>query len=247
MFERGGKKSSNKGEEVFIEKAQQQKVTRYPNNDLKQSILNNLYVPFREGYLSFSVRPKLHGELDYAKKKFADFVQEKKQEPDIDDGSFEIASPLNLAAAVPIPLKRSSSFALSSNIGFPVLGIDMTVETFKNTFFTANISYLSGEIIAQQRLLNRKDIGMAIGPHYRLQRRWLRVIEGPDESFGISTIVSLLTPARTYYNHTVGIRSVIYLPVTKDTFLHIVVAPGYATNVDEFTINLGLSLKYQLW
>lgn len=154
---------------------------------------------------------------------------------------------MNLAVALPIPLKQSSSFALSGNVGLPVLGVDMTVQTLKNTFITANLSYLSGEVIAQQRLLNRKDIGIAIGPHYRLQRRWLRVIEGPDETFGISTIMSLLIPARTYYNHTVGIRSVIYLPVSEDTFLHVVAAPGYVTNLGEFTFNMGLSLKYQLW
>lgn len=248
MFESKNRESPEKEEmEVFSESYVESDNNRHINPYAKSSVFKYLDFPFRKGYQSFSVRPKLREELDYAKEKFAAFVQEKKQEPDIDDERFEIASPLNLAVALPIPLKRSSSFALSGNVGFPVLGVDMTVQTFKNTFITANLSYLSGEVIAQQRLFNRKDIGIAIGPHYRLQRRWLRVIEGPDETFGISTIMSLIIPARTYYNHTVGIRTVIYLPVSENTFLHVVAAPGYVTNLGEFTFNMGLSLKYQLW
>lgn len=248
MFENRDRHSPKKeGIEVFSGIYADSENKRYSNTYAENSIFQYVDFPYREGYLSFSVRPKLHKELDYAKDKFEAFVQEKMQEPDIGDEDFEIASPLNLAVALPIPIKQSSSFALSGNVGLPVLGVDMTVQTFKNTFITTNLSYLSGEVIAQQRLLKRKDIGIAMGAYYRLQRRWLRVIEGPDESFGISTIISLITPARTYYNHTVGLRSVIYLPVSEDTFLHIVAAPGYVANLKEFTLNLGLSLKYQLW
>jgi len=54
-------------------------------------------------------------------------------------------------------------------------------------------------------------------------------------------------PARVFYNHTFGLRSVIYLPVSENTYLHVVAAPGYVANLNEFTFNMGLSLKYQLW
>lgn len=245
MFEKWGQKSPI-DEGIFVENTTQQKIEN-SNNSIRRSVLNNFYSLFQQGFMTFSMRPELESELSYAKTKFASFVEDKMQEPDIKDEDFEIAGPLNFAIAFPFEINRTPTFAISGNIGLPVVGVDMTVQALKNTFFTTNLSYLSGEIIAQQRLYNARDIGLAIGAHYRLQRRWLRVIEGPDESFGISTMVSLITPARIYYNHTVGIRSVIYLPVSEDTFLHIVAAPGYVTNLDEFTINIGLSLKYQLW
>jgi hypothetical protein len=246
MFEKWDKKS--RGDEGFFkENSTQQNSEESRNYNLIRPILSNFYFPFQQGFLTFSMRPELESELGYAKTKFASFVEDKMQEPDIEDEDFEIAGPLNLAVAFPFEINRSRTFAISGNIGLPVLGADMTVKALKNTFLTANLSYLSGEIIAQQRLYNARDIGVAVGAHYRLQRRWLRVIEGPDETFGMSTIVSMITPARVYYNHTVGIRSVIYLPVSEDTFLHIVAAPGYVTNLGEFTLNMGLSLKYQLW
>ena len=213
----------------------------------RSSVFSNISFPFQKAFLSFSVRPKLQGELGYAKEKFAGFIVEKIQEPDIEDEDFEIAAPLNLAFAVPLPIKRSQDFAVSGNIGLPVLGLDMTYRAFENTYFTANISYLSGELIAQRRLLLNENIGIALGTQYRLQRRWLRVLEGPDEIFGLSTIISLVKPARVFYNHTFGLRSVIYLPVSENTYLHVVAAPGYDANLNEFTFNMGLSLKYQLW
>lgn len=211
------------------------------------STLQNFTFPFQKAYLSFSVRPQLQNELPYAKEKFSGFIEEKKQEPDIEDNDFQIAGPLNLALAMPLPFKRTPNFAISGNIGIPVLGVDMTYRAFENTYLTANFSYLSGELIAQQRLFMNEKIGLALGMHYRFQRRWLRVLEGPDETFGLSTIFSLLKPAKVFYNHTIGLRTVIYLPVAENTYLHMVAAPGYVANLDEFTLNLGLSLKYQLW
>jgi len=246
MFEKGDKNSSA-SEELFTEIQRAQQPEKIHDNKFKRSFLNNFYFPFRKGHLTFSVRPALQKELAFAKEKFAMYVQEKMEEPDIQEGDFEIASPLNLAIAVPLPIKRSSTFAISGNVGIPVFGIDMTMRTFDNTFLTANFSYLSGEIIAQQRLYNGRDVGIALGVNYRLQRRWLRVIEGPDESFGLSTIWSLLNPARVFYNHTVGLRSVFYFPFSENTNLHVVAAPGYVTNVKELTLNMGISLKYQLW
>lgn len=222
---------------------------KYENQAQREhySLFQNFSLPFQKAYLSFTVRPQLHKELPFAKEKFAEFIAEKKQEPDIEDGDFQIAAPLNLAFAVPLPLKRSADFAISGNIGLPVLGLDLTYRAFENTYLTVNFSYLSGELIAQQRLFRNEKIGLALGTHYRFQRRWLRVLEGPDESFGLSTVFSLLKPERVFYNHTFGLRSVVYIPVSGNTYLHVVAAPGYVANLDEFTLNMGLSLKYQLW
>lgn len=197
----------------------------------------------QELYYSVSGRPVLHGELAYAKKKFASFVRKKKQEPDIQDGDFEIPDPYNLAIALPMVLKQSPTFSLAGKMGVPVLGADMTAKILKDTYLTTNVSWLSGELIWQWRLLDNKHIGLAVGPNLRLQRRWLRVVEGPDESFGISTIISVLTPARIFYNKTVGLRSVIYVPIAEGSFLHAVIAPGYVTNLHLFTINAGLSMR----
>lgn len=246
MFE-GAKSESSQKENV----TQPNNHEEYNNDSFfdrqNTSIFRNISFPFQKGFFSFSVRPELQNELHYAKEKFAGFIEEKRRESTIDDNDFEIAGPLNLAFAIPVPLKRTSDFALSGNIGLPVLGLDMTYRAFDNTYLTANLSYLSGEVIAQQRLFMNENIGLALGTHYRLQRRWLRAPEWPDESFGLSAIISLLKPARVFYNHTLGLRSVIYLPVSKNTYLHVVAAPGYVVNLDEFTINLGLTLKYQLW
>jgi len=215
MFESGDQKSHGKLE-TFKESNQQQNPRGLPGYYFKQSILDNFYIPFRRDSLTFSARPELRNELQYAKEKFAVFVEEKKQKTDIDENDFEIAEPLNMAAAIPVPIARSATYAITRNIGIPVLGVDMTVQTLKNTFLTVNLSYLSGEIIAQQRILKRNDIGIAFGLQYSLQRRGLRVIEGPDESFGISTVTSSLFPARIFYNHTVGLRPVIFLPLAEE-------------------------------
>ncbi|HET6528110.1 MAG TPA: hypothetical protein VFG39_05110 [Balneolaceae bacterium] len=199
----------------------------------------------RQSALSFSIRPVLENELAYAKARFSAYVQEKKQEPDIEDSDFRIANPINRAFAVPIYLIESDGFALSGKVGIPVLGMDMTVKTFRNTFVTLNLSIASGELIVQQRLLNNEKIGMSLGIYVRSQRRWLQVIEGPDESFGLSTIFSLLSPARVYSNTTIGIRPVFYIPV-GNAYLHAVIAPGYVTNLEQFTVNVGISLGFEI-
>ena len=199
------------------------------------------------GLVSVSGRTVLSNELSYAKDKFARYVEEKKQEPGIQDEDFMVPNTHNTAVSLPVFLGRSSNVAWAGSVGLPVLGIDLTTKLFDDTFITANIHYLSGELIVQRKVLQNDKIGIAVGPHFRIQRRWLQVIEGPDESFGISTIISALSPEKTFYNSTVGARASLHIPVSEKMYLHGVVAPGYVTNHQQVTLNFGLSLQYYPW
>lgn len=80
MFESKNRESPEKEEmEVFSETYAESENNRHINSHAKSSVFKYLDFPFREGYLSFSVRPELREELDYAKEKFAAFVQEKSR------------------------------------------------------------------------------------------------------------------------------------------------------------------------
>lgn len=56
------------------------------------------------------------------------------------------------------------------------------------------------------------------------------------------SIFSLVIPQETFYNHQLGIRSMVYLPLNKKTYLHLFLSPGYVTNLKAFTVNMGMAL-----
>ncbi len=184
-------------------------------------------------------RPKVNAELEYAKDKFSSFIQKKLENNiNINEEDLRIRNSYQLSIALPILLIDKEDVQLAASYGLFVLGVDATFRLYEETFLTANMGWLEGEIIVQHKIINTQKLGLAVGGYYRIERRGFEIRDG---GFG-AIFAPFLGPDKIFYNKIAGLRLNGYWSVGDNSFLHFVVAPGHAFNLQASVLNLGLGI-----
>ncbi len=196
--------------------------------------------------VQITFRPKVNAELGYAKDKFADFIHERsKQDSAFTEDDLRIRNPYNLSIAASKLIVSTKNIQWAVTMGFFVLGTDITARLFPETFITANVGYLEGELILQQKVLEKDNIELALGAFYRVEQRGFE-IEGTGP-VGLGAILGVAFDPffadKIFYNKIAGLRFNGFWSIGNDSYLHFMVAPGYAFNLNVPVLDMGLGIQ----
>jgi hypothetical protein len=170
--------------------------------------------------------PLLQKEQTYIVNKFAE-----------GQGNPTVFNPNKFTAAFSFRLLQTEHTALQLQLGIPVLGFDLTTRLFDKTYITANLGIATGELILQRKLIDHKSLGLAAGLYYAGKRRYVMLNEG--ESF-----LSLVVPQETFYNHHIGLRSVLNIQSSDRSYIHLFITPSYVANLQVFALNAGMAIHF---
>lgn len=196
-------------------------------------------------YLKSTFRPKSNAELDYAKEKFSSYInKELAEHSTLSNDNLKIRNPYYLSMAFPVYLLEKENIHWTLNTGMPVLGTDITVDLGSQTYVTANLGFLDGEIILQKKVLQNKTIGIAIGGYYRTERRGFEITGNEiGSAIFFEAMYDALSADRIFYNRIAGGRVNGYVSLGNDSFLLIRAAPGYAFNLRKPVINMAITVQ----
>jgi hypothetical protein len=190
------------------------------------------------------MRPKVNGELRYARNKFSTYIsKEFNENPQLQDSDLYIRNPYYLSVAVPVPLIRNNRVYWALNVGYPVLGSDITVPLGSDIYGTANLGWADGEIILQKKVLQSQSAGLAIGGFFRTERRGLEIDGnelGPTLIF--EPLFDLLSADKVFYNNTIGPRFNGFLNLNEQSYIQLRLAPTYSLTYQKPMINFGVTI-----
>jgi hypothetical protein len=212
-------------------------------------IVTDFSFPFERGYLQLTSHPRMDAELEYAKRKFAGYIRsELERNPSLSEEDVVIRNPYYLSLAFPILLLETPDVKWNLNFGTLALGSDLTARLRGDTFLTVNLGYGDGELIIQHKVVDRADIGVALGGFYRTERRGLEIWGNElDPSIIFGALADVATLDRVFYNHLLGGRAFVFIPVSEATYAHCVISPAYALNLNRHVLNIGIGLRWDLF
>lgn len=193
---------------------------------------------------SATASPRGSAELDYAKDKYAPFIEEKLSgSNNLTEENLVIRNPHYFSLGIPITLMNHKKVRWALNVGFPVLGMDATTPIGDQTYLTVNLGFGDGELIIQQKLTQTQTGGLALGGFYRTERRGFEITEDELSIVPFVPLADALSADRTFYNHILGARVNGFLNLGSGSFLQLRAAPGYAVNLKQPILNFSLSIN----
>jgi len=211
---------------------------------------NKAVWPFRRKktpfyFIKTTMRPRVNGELEHAKDKFASYIsQEFDKTNGLEKSDLYIRNPYYFSLAIPVSLIKKENIYWAFNIGYPVWGSDVTVPLGGDIYGTANLGWGDGEFILQKKVFQSRSMGLAIGGYYRTERRGFE-IDGNElgPSLIFDPLFDLFSADKVFYNHMIGPRLNGFVSINSQSHIQFRLAPAYSLTIQKPMVNIGITIQ----